>query len=697
MNSGVVAGATARRQALEGFRSDMSRLQLLVALLALLLVARSAVAQITGAPLELVGHAGWAQLEARSGLRSGLASGGSAGWRLHPRLVAELASELAPSNATTAPSARRDFSYAGVELRWNLVPVEQRVVPFVLGGVGVGQSHQVGADPERWQRGTGRVGGGALIALGSQRTLLRLQACDLWFRERPPSALTNRFFVTLGVQWLLGGRPLDSDRDGVRDWLDRCPATPRGARADLLGCPHDADGDGVPDGLDRCPDTARGARVDSLGCPRDADGDGVPDGLDRCPDTPRGARVDSLGCPRDADGDGVPDGLDRCPDTPRGLEIGPDGCAKQTSWLVDYLWVVRTSLESPAAIDRVLELAHAMGVRGVLVQVVGRGDAWYHSEILPRPEPLDREDPSFDPLGYILPRAHAMGIEIHAWINCLLVWSKDGSPRDSKHVVCAHPEWVVRLRDGRRMDRIGPAGYRQLRTEGAFLNPALPGVRTWVASFAAEIARRYDVDGIQLDYIRQPDAPLDFDGPTRSAIRLLAADKRRGRDIRHADARGEIDSLFKLSKGEQVTALVGEVRDSLTVARPVGQRHVELSAAVRADPERAARRMAQPWVAWVREGLVDRVFPMCYSPQTDAVLGEMLEAADRLGRERVVPGLAVFNATPAVAALRLRAARAMGFRSLAVYSADVLVERPDYWPELRACLGGGERAGPLRP
>jgi OOP family OmpA-OmpF porin len=37
--------------------------------------------------------------------------------------------------------------------------------------------------------------------------------------------------------------------------------------------------------------------VDDRGCPLDSDGDGVPDYRDKCPGTPRGAAVDADGCP----------------------------------------------------------------------------------------------------------------------------------------------------------------------------------------------------------------------------------------------------------------------------------------------------------------------------------------------------------------------------------------------------------------
>jgi OOP family OmpA-OmpF porin len=59
---------------------------------------------------------------------------------------------------------------------------------------------------------------------------------------------------------------LDSDGDGVYDYLDQCPNTPKGVKVDAKGCPLDTDGDGVYDYLDKCPGTPRGAIVDTRGC-----------------------------------------------------------------------------------------------------------------------------------------------------------------------------------------------------------------------------------------------------------------------------------------------------------------------------------------------------------------------------------------------------------------------------------------------
>ena len=66
--------------------------------------------------------------------------------------------------------------------------------------------------------------------------------------------------------------------------------------------------------------------VKKAGCPLDTDRDGVPDLLDRCPATPLDVPVNGLGCPLDTDGDGSPDYKDNCPGEP--IEKKGSGSAK---------------------------------------------------------------------------------------------------------------------------------------------------------------------------------------------------------------------------------------------------------------------------------------------------------------------------------------------------------------------------------
>ncbi len=301
------------------------------ALLSLALAVLSAApagAQIAGRPFEISGTAGYFHYDARARMKDGPAWNGALGWRLMPALTLEGNATFGPSNAdSVAYDLAHNFTYAGLDLRWNLRPADSRVVPFVLTGVGYGRSHTTGTPPDKLERGAGDLGLGVLFNVVNQRTYVRLQARDLFFRGRNALEFGNHFAVTAGLHLLWGGKPRDQDLDGVRDWLDQCPNTPIGAKVDRDGCPLESDGDGVYDGLDKCPDTPKGCKVDKNGCPLDADGDGVCDGLDQCEGTPKGAKADAKGCPTDADGDGVFDGLDQCEGTLQGCQVDGTGCA----------------------------------------------------------------------------------------------------------------------------------------------------------------------------------------------------------------------------------------------------------------------------------------------------------------------------------------------------------------------------------
>jgi uncharacterized lipoprotein YddW (UPF0748 family) len=260
----------------------------------------------------------------------------------------------------------------------------------------------------------------------------------------------------------------------------------------------------------------------------------------------------------------------------------------------------------------------------------------------------------------------------------MLVWSAPSRPRDPRHVLNAHPEWIARLRDGRSMVRLGTRERERLKVEGIFMSPAHPGVRSFVARIAQEIATRYPVDGIHLDYIRQPDAAIGFDPTTRARFALQTGiDPERFHRLPAAQRRA-VESVWGEFQREQVTAIIREVRDSLR-ARPV-----TLSAAVIADTAHAERHNAQPWREWVRDRLLDRAFLMCYAPPVQKVMDQLVALARELGAtDRVIPGIAVFNSSPTAAALKIKGARALGYPLLAVYSYDSLFSKPSTWTALR--------------
>ena len=107
--------------------------------------------------------------------------------------------------------------------------------------------------------------------------------------------------------------PVDTDKDGIADSLDKCPTIPGVVK--YAGCPvPDTDKDGINDEEDKCPAVAGLPRYQ--GCPvPDTDKDGVNDEEDKCP--AEAGPAANQGCPFvDTDKDGVPDPEDKCPTLP---------------------------------------------------------------------------------------------------------------------------------------------------------------------------------------------------------------------------------------------------------------------------------------------------------------------------------------------------------------------------------------------
>lgn len=140
---------------------------------------------------------------------------------------------------------------------------------------------------------------------------------------------THHFFYNIGISGVIGKKkepevkkevippppppPADTDKDGITDDKDKCPAVAGVEKYE--GCPvPDTDKDGINDEADKCPTTAGLARYQ--GCPiPDTDKDGINDEEDKCVSVPGVARYQ--GCPvPDGDGDGINDEEDKCPTIP---------------------------------------------------------------------------------------------------------------------------------------------------------------------------------------------------------------------------------------------------------------------------------------------------------------------------------------------------------------------------------------------
>src|SRR6185503_6542714 len=182
------------------------------------------------------------------------------------------------------------------------------------------------------------------------------------------------------------------------------------------------------------------------------------------------------------------------------------------------LWVTRTTLTSPESIREMVAAAQAGGFNTLLVQVRGRGDAYYTGTIEPRAPELAGK-PSFDPLATVLEQAHGAGIKVHAWVAVNLVSSSVTLPASRDHVIYRAPEWLMVPRElaaeMKKVDLRSPAYIGQLArwtrahssiVEGLYTSPLHPAAQDHTAAVIAEIAAKYAIDGVHLDYVRFPSA-----------------------------------------------------------------------------------------------------------------------------------------------------------------------------------------------
>src|SRR5438477_10533777 len=109
-------------------------------------------------------------------------------------------------------------------------------------------------------------------------------------------------------------------------------------------------------------------------------------------------------------------------------------------------WVdtFHTPLGTHADIDRAIGLAAQSHANAVFVEVRRRGDAWYLDSKEPLTEVAGVGEPdesgrwTFDPLRYIIDRAHAKSIQVHAFVIVGAVWRGDQPPKDPNHVFLRH-------------------------------------------------------------------------------------------------------------------------------------------------------------------------------------------------------------------------------------------------------------------
>jgi uncharacterized lipoprotein YddW (UPF0748 family) len=366
---------------------------------------------------------------------------------------------------------------------------------------------------------------------------------------------------------------------------------------------------------------------------------------------------------------------------------------ESTTQEVRALWVTRATLNSPAAVTKMVAAAKAGGFNTLLVQVRGRGDAYYRSSLEPRAAELAAH-PGFDPLGAAITQARTAGLRVHGWVAVNLVSSATTLPSSREHVIYKHPDWLMVPRalavELRAVDPRSPAYLGRLArwsrqnmedVEGLYTSPLHAAAAAHIAAVVRELVTEYPLDGVHLDYVRYPSEDFDY---SRAALQEFKQSIQP--DLTRAEqqtlrAREALDPLaypnffperWKAFRRSRLTALVMRVKTAVKEARP----EALVSAAVIPDAAEAYQSRLQDWRTWLDQSLIDVLCPMAYTPDPKQFEAQVALAQDYAGGRPVWTGIGAYRLSSATTLQFIAASKRLGTSGVALFSYDALVAPP---------------------
>jgi len=228
----------------------------------------------------------------------------------------------------------------------------------------------------------------------------------------------------------------------------------------------------------------------------------------------------------------------------------------------------------------------------------------------------------------------------------------------------------------------------------------LPEAGAYLEGIVRDLATRYALDGVHLDYARYPTDRFDYSRAAiarfRAAVRpTLSEARRRSLDGAEAvDLFAYPDALpaeWRAFRVERMTALVARLRDAVKSQRPMAL----VTSAVAPDARDAYDHRLQDWREWVNTGLVDAICPMAYT--TDAArFAEQIAAVRAVAGSRPVwAGIGAYRLSPAQTIDNIRTARRLGADGIVLFSYDSLIDPRQAAPDYLSVVGRAAFAAPI--
>jgi uncharacterized lipoprotein YddW (UPF0748 family) len=331
-------------------------------------------------------------------------------------------------------------------------------------------------------------------------------------------------------------------------------------------------------------------------------------------------------------------------------------------WL-DRGTIVRAG--SKAGLAQIFDRLAQAGINTIFFETVNAGYTIYPSQVAKEQNPLIR---GWDPLEEAVKLAHERDMELHAWVWTFAAGNQrhnqilNLNPDYPGPVLAAHPDWA-------NYDNLGkmiPLGQSK-----PFFDPANPEVRQYLLKLYEEIVTKYNVDGLQLDYIRYP-----FQDPSAGRTygygkaaraqfqRLTGVDP-----VNISPSQPDLWQKWTTFRTEQIDSFVAQVSQQLRQKQP----NLILSVAVFPLPEiERIQKIQQNWETWARRGDVDLIVPMTYALDTSRFqrLAQPWIASKQLGATLLVPGIRLLSLPTIGAFDQLQLVRDLPVSGYALFAAE---------------------------
>lgn len=320
--------------------------------------------------------------------------------------------------------------------------------------------------------------------------------------------------------------------------------------------------------------------------------------------------------------------------------------------------------------DILIGVAKRMNVNIIFIEVLADdGYVIYPSKVWPHKEQ------GRDRLQTLIERAHAAGIQVVPWIKTFFATATG----ELGPVLSNHPEWAA----------VGSDGSYFTSYNFAWFNPAHPKARAFIRQAILELVTEYDIDGLQLDYIRYPNSAYptlySYDEYSRTqfkaetgidpvTLRIPSWQQLTGAGAR-LEAFDPGWQLWTLWRERQVTSFVAELVAAVReVRRDLPIFFGVIPALWTGSTYPYARfYQNQHWAEWVQAGYADGLTPPSYTDDLSVLrreVGNVRSIAEEhsvFGPVLVYPSLMVYP-DPQILLSEIQLLREMEIPGLRLFS-----------------------------